>query len=788
MKPQNYSVGIQSCLMILFFSVVTYATAPGTNPIHNAYLQDPLNGNGQSITNVATVSASSVQATSITVGGVPVTPGPGLTLGNSATNAAPGTNSPSYAPASGSTNYPSSSTVPRLGANAFTGTQSATGFSIPTFPAGGDLIGVGDSRIAGFGIPQRSYFEGCSVAGCFLANICEAGVGANMFGVNLGYAGDGIETAILQYHGANEVVTTGNITNAVVNNVTVSTITITGSTAGFSSNMSVGGIGIPPGMHATYPGTGTVVTLEDDSTQGRFATAATGVTLVFSTAPLSTATAYLGSYMGSLHQLSPAVSGVTTSRVLLLTGINDVATQVASFTCTNGSPTVTGAVTCVPIPGYVVSGTGIAAGTVVNTVTMGATGVPRSITFTLATSVGGSAVNYTGSTGSVSLTFTPNAPAIEAAYTALVNLLLADSYTGIEVMTNPKAYSSTWLAGDAYRTALNSYLLSTYGGGAVSGVNVIDIASMPCFATNDPAIYIDGLHFTALGHSLVADFAQTTMVNQFPSALTGTPFLRYGNLSLNWDQVRPPAQMIIGGVREGDQAGNVFPTLVIQGTGPRVYAEFITHAGNIGATEIDDLIESDGNRFGFFNNQLLEPKPSVQSTVEEVPGGEGRTKILFAQISATGPSATTTETAITGTGTGTLTLPASRLGAGSTLHYRWIGYLATTGTPTLEIKVKLGSTVLSDSGAQTLSAITGNGLVVVEGDIMTTTAPQGAAPTIGQGDMRYYAPTLTGLPMVSTSTTTINTGVTQAFSITAQFSSATGNSATFTNGTLEEKF
>ncbi len=188
-----------------------------------------------------------------------------------------------------------------------------------------------------------------------------------------------------------------------------------------------------------------------------------------------------------------------------------------------------------------------------------------------------------------------------------------------------------------------------------------------------------------------------------------------------------------------------------------------------------------------FNNLTASTGLGLDSSkkIISLPSGTD-SNTLFVQTNSTGPSATTSETAVTGTGVGSLTIPANRLVAGSNIHYHWSGYLATSVTPTLEVKAKLGSTVISDTGAQTLVAITGNGLCTVEGDITCRTT--GASGTvIGQGMVVYYsgATGLNGIQSTpSTATTTIDTTATQAFSITFQFGAATGNSATFTNGIL----
>jgi hypothetical protein len=85
-------------------------------------------------------------------------------------------------------------------------------------------------------------------------------------------------------------------------------------------------------------------------------------------------------------------------------------------------------------------------------------------------------------------------------------------------------------------------------------------------------------------------------------------------------------------------------------------------------------------------------------------------------ISGTGPSNTTAATSLIPAGNGTRTIPANFWQGGSTRAIRitLTGILATTGTPTLTLLVKLGSTVIASSGAVTMAAnASGNTTVVV---------------------------------------------------------------------------
>ena len=148
---------------------------------------------------------------------------------------------------------------------------------------------------------------------------------------------------------------------------------------------------------------------------------------------------------------------------------------------------------------------------------------------------------------------------------------------------------------------------------------------------------------------------------------------------------------------------------------------------------------------------------------------------------------TVTETTIIGSGVGTLTLPANFLVAGKTIRITAKGYYGTTGTPTINIKVKLGSTVVMSTGAQTQALNITSQYFEASGDITCRTV--GAGGTVyGQGHalLATTAVATTVEEMVNTATTTIDTTTTQAVGLTATWGTASAsNTITGTNFTLE---
>lgn len=80
---------------------------------------------------------------------------------------------------------------------------------------------------------------------------------------------------------------------------------------------------------------------------------------------------------------------------------------------------------------------------------------------------------------------------------------------------------------------------------------------------------------------------------------------------------------------------------------------------------------------------------------------------IFDQTADQTVANTLTETTLFGAGNGTLTLPANFFKAGGTLFSEIRGHVETTGNPTLRIRSYLGATVLMDTTALALGALTG---------------------------------------------------------------------------------
>lgn len=145
------------------------------------------------------------------------------------------------------------------------------------------------------------------------------------------------------------------------------------------------------------------------------------------------------------------------------------------------------------------------------------------------------------------------------------------------------------------------------------------------------------------------------------------------------------------------------------------------------------------------------------------------------------------ELSFLGTGVGTKTLDAGIMRIGRHVRITVRGFITNTGTPTLNIKVKFGSTSICTTGAQTMTAITGTKAFKVICEITTRTV--GATGTVyAQGDFSYDS-AVTGFQvedMVNSATITVDMTASQAIDVTGTWgTSNAANTMTGTNAVIE---
>lgn len=147
---------------------------------------------------------------------------------------------------------------------------------------------------------------------------------------------------------------------------------------------------------------------------------------------------------------------------------------------------------------------------------------------------------------------------------------------------------------------------------------------------------------------------------------------------------------------------------------------------------------------------------------------------IFTQTADATVSNTITETSIISTGIGTKTLPSNFFVPGKTYRIRLRGYLSSTGTPTINVKHKLNSITLIQTGVQTINN-TSNGYFIVDAVVTCrTTGVSGTLSPVGTFD---YETTGAGhvsgtYGMVSTSPVTIDTTASQTIDTTVTWGTA----------------
>lgn len=149
----------------------------------------------------------------------------------------------------------------------------------------------------------------------------------------------------------------------------------------------------------------------------------------------------------------------------------------------------------------------------------------------------------------------------------------------------------------------------------------------------------------------------------------------------------------------------------------------------------------------------------------------------FRQTADKSVSNTASETSIIGTGLGTLTLGANFWVVGRTVRIKLVGTLANTGTPTLQIKAKQGSTTLIDSTALTLPALTGTQYFTCE--ILLTCRTTGASGSV-QATMDFEFSSAAGAVAlddltVAPNLATVDTTASGALDVTATWGTASSS-------------
>lgn len=142
----------------------------------------------------------------------------------------------------------------------------------------------------------------------------------------------------------------------------------------------------------------------------------------------------------------------------------------------------------------------------------------------------------------------------------MVNKALADGYT-VLCSTIPPAHTTPYTTNDAHRVAFNNYLISTYGGSSgfngstVSGVYVMNAASMPIWSGSNYAQYYiaDLLHFNTAGETAWAAFISSRCAQLFPAAMTGPIQTLNAPIGINSQDINWGRYLVIDPLNQGGE-------------------------------------------------------------------------------------------------------------------------------------------------------------------------------------------------------------------------------------------
>ena len=154
---------------------------------------------------------------------------------------------------------------------------------------------------------------------------------------------------------------------------------------------------------------------------------------------------------------------------------------------------------------------------------------------------------------------------------------------------------------------------------------------------------------------------------------------------------------------------------------------------------------------------------------------------LFAQTAnSTIITNTTTETSLINGGVGTLSVPANGFNIGDSFRAVFGGILTATNNQTIRVRVKTGSVILVDSGAQTINNITNNVFSLNIDFTVRQLGTTGVASIVTLGAFHYTKTvngTIEGFAFNTVNNTTFNTTVSNTLDVTIQWGAAsTGNS------------
>jgi hypothetical protein len=159
----------------------------------------------------------------------------------------------------------------------------------------------------------------------------------------------------------------------------------------------------------------------------------------------------------------------------------------------------------------------------------------------------------------------------------------------------------------------------------------------------------------------------------------------------------------------------------------------------------------------------------------------GYTRGLFAQTANSIPiTNTTVESSLINGGVGSLSVPANAFKIGDSFRAIFGGILNAANNQTIRVKVKSGSVILLDSGAQPITNITNDVFSLNIDFTIRQLGTAGVASIVALGAFHYTKTsnaTVQGFAFNTVNSTTFNTTINNTLDVTVQWGSANaGNS------------
>ena len=189
-----------------------------------------------------------------------------------------------------------------------------------------------------------------------------------------------------------------------------------------------------------------------------------------------------------------------------------------------------------------------------------------------------------------------------------------------------------------------------------------------------------------------------------------------------------------------------------------------------------EQIQSDWNQSDNTQADYIKNKPTITAATNYG---------LFAQTANSTPiTGTTAETSLINGGVGTLSVPANGFSIGDSFRAVVAGVLNAANNQTIRIRVKSGSVILLDSGAQPITNITNDVFSLNVDFTIRALGAAGVASIVSLGTFHYHKTSnaaTQGFAFNVVNNTTFNTTISNTLNITVQWGSNNAGNSIFSD-------